>query len=52
MAAGEIKDKADRDSSLVAALHTCRAELEDAKRESDAADKRFEEIKHVYNLAT
>jgi hypothetical protein len=51
-AAGEIKDKADRDSSLVAALRTCRAELEDAKRESDAADKRLEEIKHVYNLAT
>lgn len=51
-AAGEIKDKAERDGSLLAALRSCRTELESAKRESDAANKRLDEIKHVYNLAT
>ena len=51
-AAGEIKDKGDRDASLLAALRSCRTELEEAKRESDAAARRFDEIKHVYDLAT
>lgn len=51
-AAAEVKDKSQRDSSLLAVLRSCRTELEDAKRESDAAAKRFEELKHVYNFAT
>lgn len=51
-AAGQLKDKGERDASLLGALRSCRTELEEAKRESDAANKRLEEIKHVYNLAT
>jgi hypothetical protein len=50
--AGELKDKAHRDAALLDALRNCRAELDDAKRENDAAEKRLEEIKNVYNLAT
>ncbi|KAL7519571.1 hypothetical protein ACHAWX_004331 [Stephanocyclus meneghinianus] len=51
-AAGRIKDKANRELALLTALRSCREELEAAKFESEAADKRLEEVKNVYDLAT
>jgi hypothetical protein len=50
--AGRIKDSSNRELALLNALRTCRRELDAAKLYNDAATKRLQDVKAVYNYAT